>query len=230
MRKVVMLAAALAACTALALAQDPAKVDPKHYKVEFENEQVRVLRISYGPGEKSVMHEHPANVAVFLTASSGMFTLPDGKTQKTKWNAGDVKWDAGGKHLPQNVGDKPFQLVLVELKGNPGVAQPPVALDPLRVDPKHYKLELENDQVRVLRITYGPHEKSVMHGHPANVAIFLTESHGKFTTPDGTTRTADWKTGDVMWDAGGQHLPENTGDRPFQLIVVELKGKPAGAK
>nr|NIR51506.1 hypothetical protein [candidate division KSB1 bacterium]NIS26908.1 hypothetical protein [candidate division KSB1 bacterium]NIT73741.1 hypothetical protein [candidate division KSB1 bacterium]NIU27639.1 hypothetical protein [candidate division KSB1 bacterium]NIU94275.1 hypothetical protein [candidate division KSB1 bacterium] len=40
-------------------AQDATKVDPKHYKVEFENDQVRVLRISYGPGEKSVMHEHP---------------------------------------------------------------------------------------------------------------------------------------------------------------------------
>jgi hypothetical protein len=26
-------------------------------------------------------------------------------------------------------------------------------------------VEFENDQVRVLRITYGPHEKSVMHAH-----------------------------------------------------------------
>lgn len=26
------------------LAQDAVKVDPKHYKVEFENDQVRVLR------------------------------------------------------------------------------------------------------------------------------------------------------------------------------------------
>ncbi|MFC2094014.1 hypothetical protein ACFLSH_00155 [Bacteroidota bacterium] len=34
-------------------AQDAAKVDPKHYKVEFENDDVRVLRITYGPGEKS---------------------------------------------------------------------------------------------------------------------------------------------------------------------------------
>ena len=31
---------------------DPVKVDPKHYKVEFENERVRVLRVSYGPGQE----------------------------------------------------------------------------------------------------------------------------------------------------------------------------------
>ena len=50
-----------------ALAQDPTIVDSAHYKVEFENEQVRVVRIIYGPGEKSVMHEHPDGVRVFLT-------------------------------------------------------------------------------------------------------------------------------------------------------------------
>ena len=43
---------------------DPTVVDSKHYSVELENEQVRVLRISYGPGENSVMHSHPAAVAV----------------------------------------------------------------------------------------------------------------------------------------------------------------------
>ena len=30
---------------------DPAKVDSKHYKVEFENDKVRVLRINYGAHE-----------------------------------------------------------------------------------------------------------------------------------------------------------------------------------
>ncbi len=230
MRKLMMIAAALAALTTGVLAQDPTKVDSKHYKVAFENDQVRVLQITYGPGEKSVMHEHPANVAVFLTASHGKFTLPDGKTQEATWKAGDVKWDAGGKHLPENAGAQPFSLVLVELRPGAAAATPAAGPDPVKVDPKHYKVELENDQVRVLRVTYGPHEKSVMHAHPANVAILLTESHGKFTAPDGKIQTADWKPGDVMWDAGGQHQPENASGQPFSLIVVELKGKPAAAK
>ena len=42
------------------MAADPVEVNPRHYKVEFEKDRVRVLRISYWPGEKSVMHEHPA--------------------------------------------------------------------------------------------------------------------------------------------------------------------------
>ncbi len=44
-------------------ADDPVKVDSKHYKIEFENDRVRVVRIKYGPGEKSVMHSHPESVA-----------------------------------------------------------------------------------------------------------------------------------------------------------------------
>jgi hypothetical protein len=58
-----------------------------------------------------------------------------------------------------------------------------MAQDPVRVDPQHYTVEFENDQVRVLRIRYGPHEKSVMHGHPAGLAVFLADTRGKFQTP-----------------------------------------------
>jgi quercetin dioxygenase-like cupin family protein len=95
---------------------DPVKVDPKHYKVEFENESVRVLRISYAPGEKSVMHYHPASVAVYLTDGKSRMSTPDGKSVEAEAKAGVAAWTAAGSHLPQNVGDKGLELVLVELK------------------------------------------------------------------------------------------------------------------
>jgi quercetin dioxygenase-like cupin family protein len=109
-------------------------------------------------------------------------------------------------------------------------AAPAMAQDPVKVDAKHYKVEFENDQVRVLRITYGPHEKSVMHAHPASVAVFLSDVSVKFTLPDGKTASSDVKAGMAQWEAGGKHLPENVGDKPFELILVELKGKHAAAK
>ncbi len=102
----------------VALAQDPVKVDPKHYKVETENAQVRVLRVHYGPHEKSVMHFHPASVAVFLTDSTGKFTFPDGKTQDISGKAGQVMYNDAITHLPENTGDKPFEVIVVEMKGH----------------------------------------------------------------------------------------------------------------
>jgi quercetin dioxygenase-like cupin family protein len=100
----------------VALTQDPVKVDSKHYKVDFENDQVRVLRITYPPGEKSVMHDHPDAMAVFLTDHHVKFTYPDGKTEEVRAKAGETRWTKGGKHLPENVGAKKFELILVELK------------------------------------------------------------------------------------------------------------------
>jgi len=110
------------------------------------------------------------------------------------------------------------------------LATPGAAQDPVKVDAKHYKVEFENDQVRVLRITYGPHEKSVMHQHPGSVAVFLTDGQVRFTLPDGKTQDAPIKAGATQWEAGGKHLPENTGDKPFELVLVELKGKRPAAK
>ena len=106
-------------------------------------------------------------------------------------------------------------------------AAPALAQDAVAVDPAHYKVVLENDHVRVLRVAYGPGEKSVMHSHPASLAVFQTDGQARFTLPDGKTVDATVKAGDVMWHDAEQHVPENTGDKAFEVIVVELKGKPA---
>ena len=97
-------------------ADDPVQVDPKHYKVEFENERVRVLRIKYGAGEKSVMHSHPESVAVFLTDAHGRFTYPDGSSEDINANAGSVQHMDACTHLPESTGETPFEVIAVELK------------------------------------------------------------------------------------------------------------------
>ena len=123
MRRVVVLGGMVCLLAASAMAQDPVKVDAKHYKVEFENARVRVLHIQYGPHEKSVMHHHPDGVAVFLADQDAKFTLPGGKTVERHGKAGDVLWMPGETHLPENMGDKPLDVILVELKGKPAAGK-----------------------------------------------------------------------------------------------------------
>lgn len=116
------------------IANDPVKVDGKHYKVEFENDSVRVLRIKYGPGESSVMHSHPEGVAVYLTDAETLMTLPDGQTVVMKGKAGTVQAAPGGAHLPKNTSSKPMELVLVELKAAPAAADDSADLTRLKKD------------------------------------------------------------------------------------------------
>jgi quercetin dioxygenase-like cupin family protein len=96
--------------------EDAVIADPEHYTVEFENDRVRVIRIKYGPGEKSVMHSHGPNVSVLLSEGTIRMTLPDGTTQDLASELGVATWADAEEHLPENLDDKPMEVVLIELK------------------------------------------------------------------------------------------------------------------
>jgi quercetin dioxygenase-like cupin family protein len=98
------------------IAQDATRVDPKHYKVEFENSRVRVVRAKYGPHEKSVMHSHPDLVAIFQTDGRVKFTYPGGRTEERDTKAGTAMFTPAIKHLPENITDRDMEVILVELK------------------------------------------------------------------------------------------------------------------
>lgn len=106
-----------------------------------------------------------------------------------------------------------------------------MAQDPVQVDPKHYyKVEVDNDQVRVLRFHLGPKETSPMHSHPANVLVALTDGHVKVTGADGKARDIMRKAGEVAYRPPEQHTVENLGDKDYESIAIELKGASATGK
>lgn len=106
----------VAGCVQVAVAQDAAKVDPGHYKVISENSQVRILRVHYGPHEKSVMHSHPDSVVVSLTGGKTLFHLPGGKSQVTEMKAGDAVFTPHTVHMPENQSDHAMDAIVIELK------------------------------------------------------------------------------------------------------------------
>lgn len=97
-------------------AQDSVAVDPQHHKVEFENEHVRVLRIEFGPGEMSQMHQHPCAVAIGISDSDLIFHLPDGSTKPAKLKHGQVIVAKPITHNPENKTQTPAEVILVEMK------------------------------------------------------------------------------------------------------------------
>ena len=95
---------------------DAVSADPSHYSVSFENELVRFLRVTYGPGEKSVMHRHPASCAIFLTDQTFNFTLPDGTTEPASVQAGALGCSDANVHLPENIEPAAAEFIIVEFK------------------------------------------------------------------------------------------------------------------
>jgi beta-alanine degradation protein BauB len=83
---------------------------------DAENEHVRVVDMHYGPHEKSAMHQHPAGVAVYITSGHFRFTDENGKVIEADAKSGEARWFPAFKHKVENLSDKPFDGVYVEIK------------------------------------------------------------------------------------------------------------------
>jgi beta-alanine degradation protein BauB len=193
-------------------------------KTEIENQWVRVLRVTQAAHEKSSMHEHPASVVVYLTDLHQRVTGADGSTRDLTKKAGDVAYINAVRQTEENISEKPLELIVVELKpGAPKAIGWPVKLDPVKLDPKHHPVPLENDRVRVLRTLLDPHVKSPQHEHPSYVVVYLTELHTTMTLGDGRQVDNPRKPGEVAWRDALKHVTENIGDKRAEEIQIELK-------
>ena len=211
---------AIAALASLTLsAQDRA--------VPIDNDQVKVLNVTQGPHIKTKLHKHDMNrVMIYLQPGKQTIEYQGAKTAHLNWKAGEALWSpAGGMHIAEITSDNKVTIVELELK-KPGVKSPvkQPALDPVKIDPKHYKVELENDQVRVVRVTFGGKQGAPMHEHTLNrVVVYLTDQDFRITSPEGKVDTVQHKAGDVSWGVATKHKEDNVSDKKCELLVVELK-------
>jgi len=193
----------------------------------IDNDQAKVLNVTVQPREKSRLHQHKVNrVMVYLTPGQQELTFPNAPKSVLNFKAGEMKWSpAGGMHMSEITSANPVNLIEIELK-KPGAGLPANAspLDPVKVDPKHYKVEMENDQVRVLRVIIGPHQSTPVHEHVLNrVLTYISDQNVRVTTTDGKSEIARHKPGEVSLGGPAKHKEENLNDTPFEVVVVEFK-------
>ena len=102
---------------AITTALDPLKVDPQDYKLEFENSQVRVIRVHMAAHRQVPQHEHALNrVVVYLTEQNGKMIASDGKVDTAQHKPGEVSWGGPVTHKEENLMDKPFEALMIEFK------------------------------------------------------------------------------------------------------------------
>ncbi len=103
------------------------------------------------------------------------------------------------------------------------LAQSP-ALDPVLVAPHIYESVLNNERVRVLKVTDRNGETAPLHAHPDRVVVFLSPCAWLETAPDGQTTMQSFRLGDVLWARSITHGGETS--RVVQecsLLEIELK-------
>ncbi len=204
-----------------ALAQDAVKVDPAHYKVVFENESVRVLKIGYAPGGKSTMHQHPDSIVIPLSPAKVRFGLPDGKAQDSELANEMPQYMPAGTHNPTNVGAGALDALLVEFKtAAPGKAALPTSRPGLEL-----KVLAEGPRAIAYRSTASPtFAEPAGSKHEFDQVVVALGPGSLSLSIDGKPAKTSWARGDVQFIGRGvAHEAKNTGGKPVDMMIVAIK-------
>lgn len=219
--KSLKIAAILVALPFAASAQDAAKVDPHHYKVLLDNPAVRVLKVNYGPGEKSPMHSHPDAVLVALADGKARFTMPDGKTEDRELVSEGALYTPAFTHAPTNIGTGRIEAILVEIKPKTGPAAALPASRPGMVT----KTLAEGAGAVVSRTTIAAdfHEAAGS-THEFDQIVIALGPGDLMLAVEGQPTVNKWKRGDFHFIGHGmKHEAKNGTGKPVDVVIIALK-------
>lgn len=204
-----------------ALAQDPVKVDPTHYKVLLDNPSVRVLKVDYAPGAKSTMHQHPDSIVIPLSASKVKFNLPDGKSEDVDLPSESAMYTPAGIHNPENIGKGRVEAVLVEFKAaKPGTATIPTSRASMTI-----KSLAEGPRAVAVRSTAdASFQEPAGSKHDFDQVVIALGPTGLSLAIDGKPAKTTWARGDVQFIGRGvAHESKNTSGKPVDMVIVAIK-------
>jgi hypothetical protein len=181
---------------------------------KLDTPQARVYIATLQPHTPSIARTGHATHRVLIYMDDGNMTRKEGEAavETIPFKRGDVRWrPSSGAYTAENISDHPIRILEIDLKGAPSAPAPMPKLDPTIVDPTHYKVEFENEYVRVLRIHFGPHETSPTHQHLLNRVVFYLNDH------------SNAKADDVRMAEAATHVEANESAQAVERIAVEIK-------
>jgi hypothetical protein len=232
--------AALAPTT---IAQDPFVVAPKAYKLQFENDWVRVVRVHYAPFEKLPVHDHPKRQVIFIYLNDGgpvLFKHVEGVSGNyaatrppTKAGAYRLAGVQPENHEVENLSDVPSDFLQVELKTE--MIEPKTFRGrffpehPSKQEQGNYrKVEFENPQVRITRMICAARGKCDPLELPSSPALLVALSPLQFKTIGGKPSQLKLELGQAKWmDTGNSWQWQNIGDARAEQLLIEFKSKPS---
>src|SRR5438128_1503897 len=107
------------------LAQTP---DPRHLKLEYEDERLRVMRLTLAPGESTSILDLNERINVSVNDARLRITFEGSEPRVVDAHAGSTKHEMASRVAFENVGSSEWQCVITEFKGQFAKAvQPPGA-------------------------------------------------------------------------------------------------------
>jgi hypothetical protein len=231
--------------TAIASAQDPTKVAPDAYKLQFENAWVKVTRVHYGPYARVPTHDHsrwPAAYVYLNDAGPIKFThegWDEPVLTRPPTKAGNFRLSpttaVRETHQVENPTKIPSDFLRMEFKTAAVDRELMRGRFERKTNPagrNSSKLEFENGQIRVTRLVGVPHRTLDLKTSPTRPALIVVLTAAKVNSiGEGGTKLKTFEPGNTIWLAGGlQERLENLGDTPIELLMFDLKTSPTNPK
>ncbi|HEY3025165.1 MAG TPA: caspase family protein [Pyrinomonadaceae bacterium] len=197
--------------------------EPRHHP-KFENEFVRVWDVTVPPGDVTLWHIHRNDnvIITFGDASLRIDTVGAAPTE-SQLKFGDVGFrKATYVHRAINVGTTPFHNFTIEILKSPLGSQ---ELSRLKEAITRTAV-LENDRVRVYKVSLAPGESTGMHTHLlSGLAIAITAGEVLIEVEGNKEpQRVKFAAGDVRWGTGSvTHSIKNVGKTRFEAVDIELK-------
>ena len=205
----------------------PEVVSPDIYKVLLDNNDVKVLEVTFEPGQSDNMHDHNPVTFYLVEGGKAQVTLPDGTVNEREIPTGFTGHNTDKvRHQVKNIGENTIKIILVEHKKirSKSSTNNKDYLFPEKVSPDVYKVLLENDDVKVLEVAFEPGQGDNMHDHNPMTVYVLQGGKAQTTLPDGTINEQEVPSGVSFFAKEGQrHQARNIGDNTIKILLVEYK-------
>ena len=194
-------------------AQDPLKVAPDAYKLEFENDWVRVVRVHYGPRARIPVHDHPrwGTAYVYLNDGPEVIFKHKGssrlgwiKRPPTKLGGFRLYKAVKEVHEVENLGDTPSDFLRVEFKTKPAgesTLRGRYYREFYLSTENYQKVQFENAQIRITRIICAPSQTLKLAADSREPSLFVAITPGRLSVSDlnGSTTQLDVNPGQTKW-------------------------------
>jgi hypothetical protein len=224
------------------LSQEATQTAPLAYKLQFENEWVRVIRVHYEPHEKIPAHAHTKWPCVYVYLNDGgpvmfrhkdwdhpVLTRPATKAGSFRVSPTSAR---GEIHEVENPNETPSDFLRVEFKTDPvgrSSLRGRYYRDEVPTRENYRKVQFENEQIRVTRLICAPLKSLDVTVNSPQPALFVILSAGRLRIKSAVKQTM-FEPGQTVWMNGRQERIENLGDAPIELLQFDFRTAPVKQK
>jgi hypothetical protein len=191
----------------------------------FENDYVKVEKISLAPGQSQPIHEGENRLIYALTDYSIDWEEQGIKSGTKTWKKGDVHFHKAGKHSAANKGSATAEWLVFSKKNTdlPACGENTIENDVSYVSSDFAQTLLDNDFFKVTQVNLPVGESIPMHAGINRIIYSLSDYQILYESDKEEKNIKQFKKGDLHWHEACSHALENNGKTEAQFLVVSYK-------